>query len=311
VPLLLYLDQFIWIELARAAGPSPGRVSSAQRQGLLDSVRQRRVVSPLSSVHYLETWQRGNPRNRAEVAREMALASRFVTIAPLARLLAGQIDRGLQIVFGRPAQQRAEHVLGLGVQHAFGVEADDLAPLAELTAEDRFIAEWSILAAHEAGSSYDEYRQQRSDVQQRFARSQSALASRLTEWAVATDERRSRTRVSVLQEFEAELIAALIGADVSITELGGLDLEGWDTLTRSIPSVDVMAELRLVRFSNPSQLFKPSDLNDIRALAAAMPYCDVVVTDKAWAAAVGRTELSERLGVRVVSSLEDALEDLS
>jgi hypothetical protein len=107
------------------------------------------------------------------------------------------------------------------------------------------------------------------------------------------------------------VIAALIGADVSIEELEELDAEGFERLVRSIPTVWVMTELRRVRYRNPAQGFTPNDLNDLRALSTAIVYCDLVVIDKAWADAVRRTSLASDFATEVCVNLSDASMSLS
>jgi len=49
-----------------------------------------------------------------------------------------------------------------------------------------------------------------------------------------------------------------------------------------------------------------NDLRDIAALAAAIPYCDVVVTDKkAWDAAVNRAHLDNEFNTVILRRLTD------
>jgi hypothetical protein len=54
----------------------------------------------------------------------------------------------------------------------------------------------------------------------------------------------------------------------------------------------------------------PNDIHDIDALGSTMPYCDVVVTDKAVASHANRTGLAERLGTVVLPRLSDVLSHL-
>ena len=49
-----------------------------------------------------------------------------------------------------------------------------------------------------------------------------------------------------------------------------------------------------------------NDLRDIAALAQAIPYCDIVVTDsKAWDAATKRAHLDEEFGTAIFRRLTD------
>jgi hypothetical protein len=49
-----------------------------------------------------------------------------------------------------------------------------------------------------------------------------------------------------------------------------------------------------------------NDLRDITALAKAIPYCDIVITDsKAWDAAVNRAHLDREFGTKILRRLSD------
>ena len=50
-----------------------------------------------------------------------------------------------------------------------------------------------------------------------------------------------------------------------------------------------------------------NDIHDIDAMGSTLPYCDIVVTDKAVASHANQTKLAERLGTIVVSQLSDVL----
>jgi hypothetical protein len=49
----------------------------------------------------------------------------------------------------------------------------------------------------------------------------------------------------------------------------------------------------------------PNDIHDIDALGSTIPYCDIVVTDKAIANQANISGLSERLETIVISNLSD------
>jgi hypothetical protein len=75
----------------------------------------------------------------------------------------------------------------------------------------------------------------------------------------------------------------------------------------AMPSFDVTVTLKTSYHQNPEHRWTPNDLHDIDALASTIPYCDLVVTDKAAAAQVTQTGLGERLGTVVVAHLPEML----
>lgn len=56
---------------------------------------------------------------------------------------------------------------------------------------------------------------------------------------------------------------------------------------------------------DPGHVWRPNDIADIDALGSTLPYCDIVVTDKAAASHAQRTGLADGLGTTVLSRLTD------
>jgi hypothetical protein len=72
-----------------------------------------------------------------------------------------------------------------------------------------------------------------------------------------------------------------------------------------MPSFDVAVTLKTSLHRNPKHIWKPNDIHDIDALGSTIPYCDIVVTDKAMKTHATRTGLADRLSTVVVSSLSE------
>ncbi len=79
----------------------------------------------------------------------------------------------------------------------------------------------------------------------------------------------------------------------------------------AMPSLDVAVTIKSAYHQNPKHRWTVNDITDIDALGSTLPYCDVVVTDKAVAACANRTGLAERLGTVVMSRLSEAADYLN
>ena len=169
--------------------------------------------------------------------------------------------------------------------------------------EHVFFAEWMVLADlddSDRGAASQRYQNER-----RFAEIETASARRLKAWTANPRERTQRFRVQAMQDFDSYFIPALIAADISTDELQELGGRGLEALVSSVPSLFVLTELRRLRYANAAQDFRRTDLNDIRALSVAIPYCDIVVTDKAWASLLRRSDLPERWRTHVFTSVRE------
>ena len=77
-----------------------------------------------------------------------------------------------------------------------------------------------------------------------------------------------------------------------------------------MPTFDVAVTLKTSYHQNPNHPWTRNDMFDIDVLSTVLPYCDVVVTDKAMRSHVDRTGLANRLDIDVLSNLDDLVEML-
>jgi hypothetical protein len=136
------------------------------------------------------------------------------------------------------------------------------------------------------------------------AQSERELAQRL----IAEPEYRDRVRDVVSARYMAvELIDVLKEA----VDAHGLDfaeiVDDIDTarrLTDSMPSGDGWISLLTAVHRNPQSRWQPNDIFDFDALSVAIPYCDVVVTDRHACRLANAARLPQRLGTKVIPTLD-------
>jgi hypothetical protein len=78
----------------------------------------------------------------------------------------------------------------------------------------------------------------------------------------------------------------------------------------ALPSFDVAVTIKSSYHRDPQHHWTVNDIADIDALGSTVPYCDMVVTDKAIANHARQTGLADRLGTVVTSRLIDVLDFL-
>jgi hypothetical protein len=238
----------------------------------------------------------------------MALLSGFDTIAPARMLWEGEIDLALRATFGRPAECRPMQVFGFGIAHAMGMATDAAPDTTGLTPEQIFLAEWRILASLDGHERFVREEQERHDAELAFAKHQSSAAARLAAWQADAADKRQRFRVHAVSDFERQFFPAFLVAEIAADELGGLGGDGLEALIQRVPTIYTLTELRRVRFPDVAQGFKGTDLNDLRAISVAIPYCDIILVDKAWASAIRRTDLADRFGTLIATSVPEVAE---
>lgn len=145
------------------------------------------------------------------------------------------------------------------------------------------------------------------------AQSERELAQRL----IAEPEYRDRARDVVSARYMAfELVDVLNEAvgdhGLDLAELVD-DIDTARRLTDSMPSGDAWISLLTAAHRNPQSHWRPNDIFDFDALSVAIPYCDVVVTDRHACSLANAARLPSRLNTKVIATLDElipALNDL-
>jgi hypothetical protein len=119
---LIYLDQWVWVELALAARSGSGVY--ADLLGALTEMRaSRRIAVALTAANYLELGQRRSSRSRRDVAKVMAEVTGYATLAAIHSVQAEEVRRAASWVMtgaNQPPAPLERHILlGVGANHAF------------------------------------------------------------------------------------------------------------------------------------------------------------------------------------------------
>ena len=72
---------------------------------------------------------------------------------------------------------------------------------------------------------------------------------------------------------------------------------------RSMPSTDVAMTLKTVWHRNRDKPWSANDIHDVDAMALAVPYCDIVVTEKACHHALVSTGMDKRMNTVLLRDL--------
>ena len=337
----VYLDQWVWIRLAKAR---VGRPKDPVDADALDAVRRASAAGvrfPLSTTHYQETLTLNQPRQRRDIADVMAPISNCCTIRARPALLRHQILAAMHEVFGRPAFRPAPPaVFGTGVRWAFTgkegwlriYDSNGEIPLARRSGPDRLrlrrANQWAEYASL-AGPDASEIEALRNRYGYRPEEARTSLASRVA-WeadyknllansdAITAAELRVRLFARELIHEELPLLNRLLAEyHVNLLRSIGFDPARPESgrgkmvqLTELIPTLRISAEMKLELFRNADRKWKPNMLHDIDAISTVVPYCDLVIADKDAVDMIKRSGAHERYGCQVIASLHDLVAEL-
>lgn len=315
-PTIVYLDQNKWIELLRQ---NEGVSSNQETQQVLDIIRvcseKKLAIFPLSITHIRETATSHNRRNRRTKMFEfMADISKLYALAPQDIINIGEKNYFLQHQIGRSGDVMDE-VLGQGVPFVFAgnhwhITADDdetaefLEDFAEGTEAFERLLEEDVLSEFSKEEEDIEFLEELEEIRQMHEDE--------------FDDNRRRRRFGLARYFRDELLPelwtklVLSNADHTILDVdldsyvkGSDDEDNVEKLIRKFPRSYTYVTLTVTRDLQKSRSIKSNDLDDIMALSVAIPYCDIVVTEKFWSHEACAQNLDEIYNTEIISNLTD------
>lgn len=327
---IVYLDLNHWIRLAQTAtGHSEGRAFVQ----VLDSCRRARetgaAVFVLAATHYFEMLKIKDPAQRRAVADVMEDLTQFATLLSRPIIMRLELNAMLDTLGYAPIQQAAIDLVGTGVRHAFGRQTglkimgpsgDETEAVRERVGHEKFddiIAKANLMLERGIlrGPADDEVDHMRSlgwspetvmEVAENRAAEERAQSVRLDEEGGRWRRGRLRDVVSARElyiELNASLADVLTERQVSATDVFS-DLQAARALMSAMPSTEVAVELKTAWHRNRDKAWTANDICDIDAMSLAVPYCDVVVTEKACHHALQTAGVGTRMNTVLLRDLQ-------
>lgn len=327
---VVYLDLNHWIYLAQA---SVGHSKGSSFARALEACRVARsagtAVFVLSGTHYIEMLKIKNPAQRRAIADVMEELTDFAALVSRVVVMEFELTAMLDRFAKEPSSLPMIPLIGRGVGHAFGRqtgfkimgpsgdETDRVRERVGAMAFDDRVDQANLLFERSVlrGPTDNEVENLRGlgwnpeavkQVVERRAAEERDQTLRLDgegPW------RHSRLRdvVSVrelLIEFQDILPRGLEERGLVQSDVIS-DPQSARAFVRAMPSTDVSIELKTAWHRNRDKPWTANDIHDIDAMSLAVPYCDVVVTEKACHHALEAACLGKRMHTALLRNLED------
>lgn len=304
---LIYLDLMHWISLAkvttghRNGGPFTDALAACRQ-----ALNEGEVVFPLSACHYMEVLKIADPGQRRALASVMGELSRFETLVDSGRLHALEISASVDKLLSVPSSADSQALVGRGAGFAFGQslalpnefemrllagpsddEVEDLRKRGWNPAMHRTVMERRVVQEKEQAELF------KKEADWRKGRLRDVVTAR--EWTIelfdpVCDEFDSR-RVDMLKVFRS-------GTDEQNLQIAR-------NFVRSMPSAEVAVEMKTRLHRQTQTKWDVNTIYDIDALSVALPYCDIVVTEKNAANGLNASGVSARMNTVVLTSLAE------
>lgn len=334
-PELVYLDLNHWIDLARAfSGHREGEKHKETLDFCLKSAEEKSAVFPLSLGIYIEMQKMGDYRKRCELRQVIEQISQFLVVMPRHLVAMHENEAVLdQIIGPNPRPVSDMDYLDYGVCRAVGL----VGGFRVMSGDGKDITTEFRESYIDGPEAFD---QKSSEMMLEFERQmiegpspeaepelrkqgynpEATLvhfeqeAKGETEWARLLDSepvwRRGRLRDLVSAReilFHINAISKRGCVERGVYSLDDIfsSVKDFREAFNSMPSFDVAVTLRTALHKDARHHWNDNDIHDIHALAATLPYCDIVVTDRAMASQAVQSGLADRMDTVVLSRLSD------
>jgi len=315
-PKLVCLDTKDWIELANAEnGKSSSRAFAAALARLREGTAGGRIVLPISSMNVLEVGAISDLSWRGRLAAFMVDLSKNHSLVDHVTVRKRELrDAIARAYLQRPVTSLPRSALlrwGIASAGGFhGYQVPDATAAQQRIVEEvhnhpftstRGLASVGTAEAAALGREMDE------------------------SWRATADLTRSEmAHLPPKRRRELESLRALQGGHAAWLREAALQLdtpwaplEEWlkdaansEALIEHVPSLSVTLGLRLARDRDAKHLADKNDLKDLLYLGLAIPYANVVVTDKAWAHIASTTDLAKKFGTTICRHVSEVAKTL-
>jgi hypothetical protein len=298
----VYLDTNIWIELERAQSDD----NSSRRQALehvLNQARNGLLCFPLSYIHCQEMTKHGDVNKRRSLWGFATHLSSCCAMLNKQSLLPLLIQEAVNKVFNiRLDREPVEVFTRSGL---FGIELDRQYPPPELllmNTEYGWNHFWLDMPDNIHECLFEVLRKQEEDFIQR--RSRLKINCRTDSY----DSRKRAYAASLLFQMQDEYISSLHRLGKKKTDIDSLTMEDRIRLVTEVPPLDVEISLSTQHQQQWDRPEETNDIRDINHLCMAIPYCDVVITERYWVDKIQREKLDKKYGTQVSSDLSFLLQ---
>lgn len=336
---MVYLDMNVWVSMTRGCAQKDSRWIAA-RSGLEEAVSRGQMVAPLSAAHYLELWHRREQRSREEVGAVMRDVTGYATLPSTYGVRRREVRALVSQLAGRSSLLLStSDFLGHGAAHAFDSPHGRFRFIESLASPDGQLEEgpatdppenWNIL--DRSGPKWEwsqlvgtqlilESEGIERTPEHRYGTQYMEGELRLREYLIREPQSRGQLWDHLVAD-ELDSLRDEISEELNVdphgfffsSVLGATPPESVHGFVAQLPSAFAWATLRHWKHRDLTHPWEQHDSTDLSALSVAVPYCDVVITERRWAHMIKATRLAERHDTDVghgLTSLESLLSTFS
>lgn len=308
----------VWINLLKAAHKKPDFLRYQEiYQKVVETSESGKHIYRLSMCHLNESMKRNNLDSRNDLLLFIFTTTKFNSIFPWVYILDLEVRNAILKILEKHETDLSKIVFGRGVDHCLGAKGKIISksskPIPEEIYEKLYSALIDPVKMADALSKIG--------MEERISdgiKRDEELAKVLEELRKKEYAHKDKTKRQNIAHFNF-IIHMLRDRFIIQSQILGLTNSQIKSLiityftTREklfdflklIPTLYVFFVLNHARNLNKSRPIDSHDIYDLGALSIAIPYCDVVVTERQWAQILNEKGLDKLYNTRIIYKLDD------
>jgi hypothetical protein len=315
---IIYLDQWVYVELLRSyKGYSPEYATTCKR--LIESAQNGVNTFPFSIAHLVETSKRAKLSSRKDLMKLIFDLSKFNTIRPWPQIIDLEIRNAILKSLNCDPYNVSSYVFGKELAHCIGgkvkiVSKTSGKSITEIPSE---IEDGFYSALTDSDTMVNALCQDGiMEFIEQGIQEEKDLAKELEELRIekySHPDKKMRYKINTARFFITFIKDKFIKSVLEFEELDPKEYiqyifsseESRYEFLKSIPTAYVFHILTYAQNQNSSRAIDPNDFWDIAALSIAVPYCDVVVTEREWANILNQKKIGDMYNTKIIHSIDD------
>ena len=288
-------------------------------QKVTKAVESKNAILPLSAFHIAETQKRKDISSRKRLSKVMATISQGWAISLSEIISNTEIQLSGAKLFGC-AQPNPPNVFGHGIAFAWGT---DLHSLMENTINDPLATSDNFIHLFETFISTPQmtefFLSGMGNEESELVEAKKEYEENISRIAVVEEQFRAQIKPQFQSEADYKKLYianlqvvlrdkinnALSIYEKTVDEILSMGDNVFQDFIDDIPSLDVETQLVVRRNANLGKAVDKNDFADISALTAAIPYCDIVITENTWKDLAVRSGLDKKYNTVIVSDVNE------
>ncbi len=314
MPKIIYLDQNKWIDIACCYTGKGGYEKYGDVcKRIYEKVNSGEWIFPLSAIHLMETASRQDKQSRLDLAKVMGELSKSYTISSYLDMKKYEFDNLLRKLKEETVVDLSFTAIKKDFLNMVGLSDDKIIsnlvdnkqiPLARNLIQSNnifyFLMKEGILDNNISDLMDDKiyYKESFEKLRKDYQR----IPDKYNEFKY-----RYFLAMQFFESFHDEI---LLNKDIFNNNLDDIIQDRPKEIIKfleSMPSFSTQFLLAFKIISNIQRNFDDNDFHDIIFLATAIPYCDIVITEKMWTGIIKNSNLSKRYNTIVNKDLNHLL----